>query len=84
MMSMPAPAANPTTTESETKLTSIPRRATPMTMRSPPDMTASIPAACTVLTPAGRLITPRTEATRIEAVFVGPVCRCFDDPTGPR
>ena len=45
MIRMPAPAVKPTATESETKLTSTPKRASPISSRMSPAITAISPAA---------------------------------------
>ncbi len=80
MISTPAPAVNPIVTESDTKFTSIPSRASPITSRNTPTNTASSPAASRNDCVPGLAIGIKVESTRIEAVLVGPLCSWFEEP----
>ena len=80
MIRMPAPAVKPITTESDTKLTSMPRRTTPIASRKVPTITASRPAAARNSAVPGAAIGSSVESARIEEVLVGPLCSWFEEP----
>jgi hypothetical protein len=75
-----APAVKPTTTECEMKLTSAPRRTTPMISCSTPTMKASVIASATYSSLPGVAMPLREANMMTEAAVVGPETRCHDEP----
>ncbi len=79
-MSTAAPAVNPTTTESDTKFTSAPMRASPITSLRKPASTARYPAAARNSGVPGVATVSRVASTSRLVALVGPECRCRDEP----